>query len=103
MKKLMSRLGFIEYVVQGEDWGAMIAWTIAHLYPKSAKAIHINLLSYPSRFLDLNPTIQSLKSAHCDSTSNSILRNLPTILYSILSLALLDSPCMTLRSACLHG
>lgn len=43
--KLMSRLQFNDYVVQGGDWGAMTAWTIAHSYPGSAKALHINLLT----------------------------------------------------------
>ena len=47
MHKLMLRLQYKNYVVQGGDWGAMIAWTIAHLYPASVKAIHINLLSVP--------------------------------------------------------
>ena len=55
MNKLMSRLGYDEYVVQGGDWGAMIAWTIAHLYPRSAKAIHINLLSLPKPDFESEP------------------------------------------------
>ncbi|KAF6235457.1 hypothetical protein HO173_006140 [Letharia columbiana] len=41
----MSRLHYSEYVVQGGDWGAMIVWAIAHSYPESAKALHVNLLS----------------------------------------------------------
>lgn len=45
MHKLVSRLHYSEYVVQGRDWGAMIVWAIAHTYPKSAKALHVNLLS----------------------------------------------------------
>lgn len=47
MHKLMSKLGYRNYVAQGGDWGAMIAWTVAHSYPDSVKAIHVNLLSLP--------------------------------------------------------
>ena len=55
MHKLMSRLQYSDYVVQGGDWGAMIAWTIAHSYPDSAKALHVNLLSLPKPDFDSEP------------------------------------------------
>ena len=55
MHKLMSRLHYRHYVVQGGDWGAMIAWTIAHSYPNSAKAIHLNLLSLPKPDFESEP------------------------------------------------
>ena len=55
MHKLMQRLQYGTYVVQGGDWGAMIAWTIAHMYPASAKAIHVNLLSLPKPHFETEP------------------------------------------------
>lgn len=55
MYKLVSRLHYSEYVVQGVDWGAVIAWTIAHLYPKFAKALHVNLLSLPKPDFESEP------------------------------------------------
>ena len=55
MHKLMSSLHYNDYVVQGGDWGAMIAWSIAHWYPDSAKAIHVNLLSLPKPDLGAEP------------------------------------------------
>lgn len=55
MHKLMLRLHYIDYGLQGGDWGAMIAWTIAHSYPESAKALHVNLLTLPKPKLDPEP------------------------------------------------
>ena len=55
MHKLMSRLEYREYVVQGGDWGAMIAWTMAHSYVDSVKAIHVNLLSLPKPDFESEP------------------------------------------------
>lgn len=55
MHKLMSRLHYRDYVVQGGDWGAMIAWTIAHSYPYSTKALHVNLLSFSKPDFDSEP------------------------------------------------
>lgn len=45
MLALMSRLGYGAYVVQGGDWGAMIACTMAAYDPNHVKALHVNLLS----------------------------------------------------------
>lgn len=55
MHKLMSKLHYSNYVAQGGDWGAMIAWTIAHSYPDSVKAIHVNLLSLPKPDFESEP------------------------------------------------
>ena len=44
-QKLMSKLGYDEFVVQGGDWGAMIAWTMAVYQPDHVKALHVNLVS----------------------------------------------------------
>ncbi|KAF9962124.1 hypothetical protein BGZ72_010050 [Mortierella alpina] len=42
--ELMLHLGYDHYVVQGGDWGSMIARAIAVLYPEHCLAVHINLL-----------------------------------------------------------
>ena len=44
MHKLMQRLGYQEYVVQGGDWGGFIVRCIAILYPDNAKAMHVNMV-----------------------------------------------------------
>ncbi|EME78691.1 uncharacterized protein MYCFIDRAFT_63545 [Pseudocercospora fijiensis CIRAD86] len=40
--KVMLALGYNEYVTQGGDWGFLITRALAHLYPTSVKAHHIN-------------------------------------------------------------
>ena len=55
LHKLMSRLHYRNYVVQGGDWGAMVAWSMAHWYPDSVKAIHVNLLSLPKPDFESEP------------------------------------------------
>ena len=55
MHKLMSRLHYREYVVQGGDWGALVAGTIAHSFPDAAKAIHVNFVSLPKPDLGSEP------------------------------------------------
>lgn len=41
--KLMLKLGFNEYYVQGGDWGSLITSLMARAYPKSVKGIHVNM------------------------------------------------------------
>lgn len=50
-----SRLHYSDCVVQGGYWGTMIAWTIAHSYPDSAEALHVNLLSVPKPDFEFEP------------------------------------------------
>jgi len=45
MQKLMSTLEYNRFVVQGGDWGSMVAWTMAVYHPDRVKALHVNLLS----------------------------------------------------------
>ncbi|KAI0927453.1 hypothetical protein AcV5_007992 [Taiwanofungus camphoratus] len=46
--KLMIALGYNEYVVQGGDWGSLIARKLASAYgPRSVKAWHTNMPSMP--------------------------------------------------------
>ncbi|KAJ5787180.1 hypothetical protein N7457_002170 [Penicillium paradoxum] len=42
--KVMIALGYEEYVVQGGDWGSMIARTISQFYPQHTQAIHLNFI-----------------------------------------------------------
>ncbi|GME44624.1 hypothetical protein PV05_09224 [Neofusicoccum parvum] len=44
MHKLMTKLGYQKYAVQGGDWGSIIARSMALRYPDSVKAIHMNML-----------------------------------------------------------
>ncbi|KAL1456956.1 hypothetical protein WDU94_001639 [Cyamophila willieti] len=43
MKKLMARLGYQQFYVQGGDWGAFIAANMATLYPENVKGLHSNM------------------------------------------------------------
>lgn len=56
MHKLMLRLGYTNYVVQGGDWGAMIACTMAAYYPSHVKALHVNLLDAERPAFQSEPT-----------------------------------------------
>ncbi|GIC91181.1 epoxide hydrolase [Aspergillus udagawae] len=42
MHSLMLNLGYEEYVIQGGDWGSIIARVMATLYPQHVKAVHLN-------------------------------------------------------------
>jgi pimeloyl-ACP methyl ester carboxylesterase len=44
MNKLMMKLGYNKYVVQGGDWGSFIAGRMARMYPKNVKALHANMV-----------------------------------------------------------
>ncbi|KFR10522.1 Epoxide hydrolase 1, partial [Opisthocomus hoazin] len=42
--KLMNRLGFREYYLQGGDWGSRITTNMAQMLPQSVKGLHLNLV-----------------------------------------------------------
>lgn len=44
MNKLMLKLGYQEYVVQGGDWGSFIVGRMARMYPENVKALHVNMV-----------------------------------------------------------
>lgn len=44
MHKLMLKLGYHNYVVQGGDWGSHITRKMALRYPEAIKAAHVNLV-----------------------------------------------------------
>ncbi|XP_044530566.1 epoxide hydrolase 1 isoform X1 [Gracilinanus agilis] len=41
--KLMSRLGFQEFYIQGGDWGSLICVNMAQMLPSQVKGIHVNM------------------------------------------------------------
>ncbi|EPB69995.1 epoxide hydrolase [Ancylostoma ceylanicum] len=43
-RKLMERLGFKRFYLQGGDWGAVINTHLARLYPDQVFGIHLNML-----------------------------------------------------------
>ena len=45
LHKVMIRLGYDRYVVQGGDWGAFMVRTVAFLYPEHVLAMHTNMVS----------------------------------------------------------
>ncbi|KAJ6108392.1 Alpha/beta hydrolase fold-1 [Penicillium sp. IBT 18751x] len=45
MHKVMITLGYDEYVIQGGDWGSVIARTMAQYYAKHIQAIHLNFIA----------------------------------------------------------
>ena len=52
--EVMARLGHDRYVVQGGDWGSMIARELARIDEAHVRAVHVNtLFTFPPRDLDL--------------------------------------------------
>ncbi|XP_063047939.1 epoxide hydrolase 1 [Engraulis encrasicolus] len=43
--KLMERLGFSEFYVQGGDWGSLIVTNMSQMKPECVKGVHLNMLS----------------------------------------------------------
>ncbi|KAM9476870.1 epoxide hydrolase 1-like [Clarias gariepinus] len=43
--KLMERLGFNQYYLQGGDWGAIITSNMAQIKPECVKGLHLNMIS----------------------------------------------------------
>ncbi|ORY70386.1 Alpha/Beta hydrolase protein [Pseudomassariella vexata] len=50
MNKLMLRIGYNEYVVQGGDWGSMVGRSIALRHPDNAKLLHLNMLDLEPKY-----------------------------------------------------
>ncbi|KAM5163809.1 epoxide hydrolase 1-like [Mantella aurantiaca] len=42
--KLMLRLGFNEFYLQGGDWGSLITTTMSQMKPESVKGLHLNMI-----------------------------------------------------------
>lgn len=45
MNRLMARLGYGSYLVQGGDWGSFLGRIMAIRYPEHVKALHLNVLA----------------------------------------------------------
>lgn len=43
--KLMDRLGFSQFYLQGGDWGSLITTNMAQMKPQSVKGLHLNMIS----------------------------------------------------------
>ncbi|XP_071517142.1 juvenile hormone epoxide hydrolase 1-like [Panulirus ornatus] len=43
--KLMKRLGYDQFYVQGGDWGSVISSNMATMYPKHILGVHVNMMS----------------------------------------------------------
>lgn len=43
-RKLMLRLGFQKFYLQGGDWGAAITSLITRIYPENVLALHLNMM-----------------------------------------------------------
>lgn len=56
---LMERLGYPRFIVQGGDWGSMIATEIARRYPERCMGLHLNMVGgrppEGSRSAELSP------------------------------------------------
>ncbi|KAL2770726.1 epoxide hydrolase 1 isoform b [Daubentonia madagascariensis] len=51
--KLMLRLGFQEFYIQGGDWGALICTNMAQLAPSHVKGLHLNMALILRNFFTL--------------------------------------------------
>lgn len=43
--KLMKRLGYEKFYVQGGDWGSIIVTTMATMYPENILGVHVNMIA----------------------------------------------------------
>ncbi|XP_053440077.1 epoxide hydrolase 1-like [Nycticebus coucang] len=51
--KLMLRLGFQEFYIQGGDWGSLICTNMAQLVPRHVKGLHLNMALILRNFFTL--------------------------------------------------
>ncbi|XP_066451342.1 epoxide hydrolase 1-like [Eleutherodactylus coqui] len=49
--KLMLRLGFSEFYLQGGDWGSLITTVLSQMKPQSVKGLHLNMVLIRNRGL----------------------------------------------------
>ncbi|KAJ5112305.1 Alpha/beta hydrolase fold-1 [Penicillium argentinense] len=64
LHKVMIALGYEEYVIQGGDWGSMIARTMSQYYARHIQAIHLNFVPVKPPYPWKSPVrfLQSLTS-----------------------------------------
>lgn len=47
--KLMERLGFSQFYLQGGDWGSLITTNMAQMKPQNVKGLHLNMMLTPQK------------------------------------------------------
>uniref|UniRef100_A0A8C5LJ36 Epoxide hydrolase n=1 Tax=Jaculus jaculus TaxID=51337 RepID=A0A8C5LJ36_JACJA len=55
--KLMLRLGFQKFYIQGGDWGSLICTNMAQLVPSHVKGLHLNMALISRTFYTLTPLL----------------------------------------------
>ncbi|XP_041105998.1 epoxide hydrolase 1-like [Polyodon spathula] len=60
--KLMQRLGFKEFYMQGGDWGGLITTNIAQMRPENVKGLHLNI--FPETKHNLRMIVSLLLGAY---------------------------------------
>ncbi|XP_078398941.1 epoxide hydrolase 1-like [Cetorhinus maximus] len=55
--KLMRRLGFHKFYVQGGDWGALISTNMAQMKPENVKGIHLNFFPVSRMGMNILPSL----------------------------------------------
>ncbi|XP_042223741.1 juvenile hormone epoxide hydrolase 1-like [Homarus americanus] len=51
--KLMKRLGYKQFYLQGGDWGSLIASNMATMYPNNTLGVHLNMISVRTNAVSL--------------------------------------------------
>ncbi|KAH1912032.1 hypothetical protein KXW12_000381 [Aspergillus fumigatus] len=75
MHSLMLNLGYEKYVIQGGDWGSIIARVMATLYPQHIKAVHLNFAPVAPPYPWRHPWIfvQSILTLPFSSRSRALI------------------------------
>ncbi|OBS60226.1 hypothetical protein A6R68_08653 [Neotoma lepida] len=55
--KLMSRLGFQKFYIQGGDWGSLICTNMAQMVPNHVKGLHLNMAFNSRNVYTLTPLL----------------------------------------------
>lgn len=75
MHSLMLNLGYEKYVIQGGDWGSIIARVMATIYPQHIKAVHLNFAPVAPPYPWRHPWIfvQSILTLPFSSRSRALI------------------------------
>lgn len=55
--KLMTRLGFQKFYIQGGDWGSLICTNMAQMVPNHVKGLHLNMAFISRSFYTVTPLL----------------------------------------------
>lgn len=100
LHKIMLKLGYSHYVVQGGDWGSDIARNLGKMYPEAVKAVHINhinLITMPKPIFDREPEYtafekRSIRQQHHFATKQFAYYMVQNEIPRTLGVAMHDSP-----------